>query len=86
MCGCEFNLVAAGGAIAGDVLGHFSSRSELAPSTIVQCLLKQQEEVEEEEENKEVPTSPQSRSSHHQQPMIQRKVLPVHNGGNWGVT
>ena len=45
-------------------------------------MLKRQEEVEEEEENeeveeKEVPTSSQSRSSHQQQPMIQRKVLPV---------
>ena len=28
MCGCEFNLVAAGGAIAGSVLSHFSSRSD----------------------------------------------------------
>ena len=37
VCGYEFNLAAAGGAIAGDVLGHFSSKSELAPSTIVQC-------------------------------------------------
>ena len=35
MCGYEFNLAAAGGAIAGAVLGHISSTSELAPSTIV---------------------------------------------------
>ena len=37
MCGYEFNIAAAGGAIAGAVLGHFYSTSELAPSTIVQC-------------------------------------------------
>ena len=30
MCGCEFNLAAAGGAIAGDVLGNFSSRSDIS--------------------------------------------------------
>ena len=35
MCGYEFNIAAAGGAIAGAVLGHFYSTSELAPSTIV---------------------------------------------------
>ena len=30
MCGCEFNLAAAGRAIAGGVLGHFSSRSDIS--------------------------------------------------------
>ena len=39
MCGCEFNLAAAGGAIAGVVLGYFSSGAMLAPSTIVHCAL-----------------------------------------------
>ena len=28
MCGCEFNIVAAGEAVAGRVLGHFSSSSD----------------------------------------------------------
>ena len=36
MCGYEFNIAAAVGAIAGAVLGHFYSTSELTPSTIVQ--------------------------------------------------
>ena len=39
MCGYEFNIAAAGGAIAGAVLGHFYSTSELAPSTIVHWAL-----------------------------------------------
>ena len=30
MCGCEFNLAAAGGAIAGSALGHFYSRSDIS--------------------------------------------------------
>ena len=37
MCGYEFNIAAAGEAIAGAVLGHFYSTSKLAPSTIVHC-------------------------------------------------
>ena len=28
MCGCEFNIAAAGSAVAGTVLGHFSSSSD----------------------------------------------------------
>ena len=35
ICGCEFNAAAAGGAIAGAVLGHFSPGAMLAPSAIV---------------------------------------------------